>query len=321
MTEFKIIGAGMAGLLAGAILRDQCTAIIESQPSVPNNHNALLRFRSSIVGDAVNIPFEPVTVVKAIASIGNPVADAVSYSLKTNGTARLRSIVGATGVPEQRFIAPPDFISRLAKKVSAPIDFGQSWDGPLPDDFFISTIPMPALMDALDYPHEERPVNFGSVIGFVCTAQLADSDFCATVYIPDKSQLAYRASVTKDQLIVEYAFPKKTYYEAEMAMKPLTDYPLNLKTHLHQILELFGMRSDAIVGKPVLKIQPYSKILPVDENLRKRFILWASENHNVYSFGRFATWRPNLLLDALVNDLRVIQRLASGGTSYDARKS
>src|SRR6478735_6009068 len=119
----KVVGAGMAGLLAGAILRDECSEIVEAQKSLPHNHTALLRFRSSIVGDAVNIPFTEVQVMKAVQSFSNPVADAISYSVKTNGSARLRSITGAEGKIEKRYIAPDDFVERLKGKVTAPISF------------------------------------------------------------------------------------------------------------------------------------------------------------------------------------------------------
>ena len=43
-------------------------------------------------------------------------------------------------------------------------------------------------------------------------------------------------------------------------------------------------------------------------------MLWASEKFGIYSFGRFATWRPGLLLDDLIHDLTVIRRLANEGT-------
>lgn len=319
MTKFTVIGAGLSGLLAAAVLRDDCIEVIEAQDTLPNNHAALLRFRSSVVGDTLNIPFKPVQVVKAVSSIGNPVADAISYSLKTNGTARLRSIITAQGAMEQRFIAPKDYVSLLERKVTAPIKFGQSWDGMSGVDTpVISTLPMPALMKLLGYQHEQE---FKSIEGWVCNARLRNTDLCATVYIPARGELAYRASITGDQLIVEYAFPGLSEGNAKDHMRSLTDYPKNAHDHLHWVLSLFGMTSGAVIGKPEFKRQRYAKILPIDDNTRKRFMLWATEHHNIYSFGRFATWRPGLLQDDLINDLRVIQKLANGGTSYDARRS
>ena len=58
-----IIGAGQAGLLAARSLALHNPTIIEQQDELPNNHSALLRFRSSIVGDSVGIPFQKVRVL------------------------------------------------------------------------------------------------------------------------------------------------------------------------------------------------------------------------------------------------------------------
>ncbi len=317
MNHFSVVGAGMAGLLAAAVLREECSSVIEAQDSLPNNHSALLRFRSSVVGDTLNIPFRPVQVIKAVHSIGNPVADAVSYSIKTNGTATLRSLITAKGEQETRYIAPEDFIARLRSKVVAPIKFGAKWAPSNDSAPTISTLPMPVLMALLDYKHA---IGFVSVPGYVTTARLRDVNLCATVYIPNANELAYRASITGDRLIVEYAFPGKTDEQAAKAMRHLAEYPKNKQDHLHWVLGLFGMGADRIVGVPEVKAQRYAKMLPVDDDARKRFMLWATEHHNIYSFGRFATWRPALLMDDLINDLRVIQRLARGETSYDARK-
>lgn len=52
----------------------------------------------------------------------------------------------------------------------------------------------------------------------------------------------------------------------------------------------------------------YAKALPIDDDVRREFISWATDNFNVFSLGRFATWRPALLLDDLVNDIRLIDR-------------
>jgi hypothetical protein len=42
-------------------------------------------------------------------------------------------------------------------------------------------------------------------------------------------------------------------------------------------------------------------------------MFWASHNFNVYSLGRFATWRAGLLLDDLVNDIIQIENWISAG--------
>jgi hypothetical protein len=34
---------------------------------------------------------------------------------------------------------------------------------------------------------------------------------------------------------------------------------------------------------------------------------WATDNYNIFSLGRFATWRPGLQMDDLVQDVRKIE--------------
>lgn len=333
---FVIIGAGMAGLFAAAALREDAECILEAQPSLPDNHQALLRFRTDEVGRMLNISFKSVSVLKTVDSIGNPAADAISYSVKTLGEARLRSIISANGVWEDRFVAPSDFVERLRAKVSCDIDFNTPWAGgpfqarrpgrgcmyaPI-----ISTIPMPALMRALkysDFPNDHG--TFRSVTGYVIQAELKDTDVYATVYIPARSidgdpVYCYRASITGSRLIVEYAFPGDSAATAEEKMRPIVAYPFEQKKHLDNVLSLFGLDDTFIKGKPTSRPQRFMKLLPIPEEERKRFIMWASERHGVYSFGRFATWRPGLLMDHLPHDLQVIQSLADGAPAYEARK-
>ena len=321
--SFNIIGAGAAGLLAGAMLRDECATITEAAPSLPHNHSALLRFRSSIVGDALGIPFRRVSVIKAVAGayLSNPICDALAYSVKTTGWATARSILSARGEIEERYIAPPDFIERMARKVTAVMLFNSPWDfgqerasHHLP---LISTIPMPALAAALRY---EGLPEFPAVHGITLRATLRDVDAHATLYFPHDNVPFYRASITGDRLILEYAMPGHSPAVVDYAIEKISAGSRDIYEDIRLAFAAFGL--DAIhqeYDNVELKAQRYMKILPIENDARERFILWASENHNVYSLGRFATWRPGLLLDDIVNDVRVIQRIAAG-TSYAKRK-
>lgn len=316
MSKFIVIGAGMAGLLAAAMLRDECQQVVEAQPTLPNNHSALLRFRSSIVGDTLNIPFDRVKVMKAVVSAyGNPVGDALAYSRKTNGTATLRSSISAAGEIEDRYIAPDDLVNRMFQKVTCPVLMDNTFamvDGAGP---VISTVPMGALMKMLDY--NPKP-EFRSVPGFNINIGLRDVDVCATLYFPNPALPYYRASITRSRLTVEYAFPGSEA-TLEQLMFPIEGHPKVMKDHLADILLKFGLNEAHMVGKPVATAQRYAKILPIDDTERKRFIMWATDKHGIYSLGRFATWRPGLLLDDVVNDLRVIQNIARNG-SYEHRR-
>lgn len=304
--KFTVIGAGMAGLLAAAILRDKCERVVEAQEGLPNNHHAVLRFRSSIVADTVNIPFKRVSVMKASAPWKNPVADAMAYSRKTNGSYTLRSSTTANGEIVERYVAPPDFISQLYASVKDVVEFGASasfasnFEGPI-----ISTIPMPALMKALAYPHE---LDFKSRQGVTVVAKVEDADAYFSLYVPDPLSPFSRISMTGDKLMIE-CHDDETLLGAGGAA-----------TTVHAATTLLGFTERQSISEIQSQRSRYAKILPIDEHERKKFIIWATETHGVYSVGRFATWRPGLLLDDVVQDVRVVQRLRSHQHAYEHKK-
>jgi len=293
----------MAGLLAAAMLREEATAVLEAQAGIPHNHTALLRFRSSVVGDALNIPFRRVEVLKAIAPWRNPVADIIAYSAKTNGHAAMRSIVSANGGrTEARYIAPTDLVEQMARKVMCPIRMGVRWAPGGAKEPTISTIPMHHLMQALGW---KRRATFDHIAGWNILADLHGTDAYCTLYVPSDETAFSRVSITGNRLIAE------CYGQHE---KPD-------RTELEKALALVGLDMDWVQWSDIVP-QKYAKLLPIDEGERRRFITWASREFNVYSLGRFATWRPHLLLDDVVNDIRVIQRLAKASTAeiYDHLK-
>lgn len=304
----------MAGLLAGAILRNQCKLVLEAQPNLPNNHSAVLRFRSSIVGDTIGVPFKKVTAVKAVAGWMNPVADMLAYSRKTNGTYTLRSIATASGEVVERYIAPPDLVARMRCAVMAPVRYGHAFhrnlDGPS-----ISTMPMPALMDILEW-EEERP-NFEWVAGININVQIAKLDAYFSLYVPDPAVPFSRISATGPMMTIEFLFP---WADPAGVADLLEENKSYYKELIPSALHLLGIGDNDILFDPEIRVAKYAKILPVPDHYRKRFMLWATEKHNVYSLGRFATWRPGLLLDDLVNDIRVIQKMVATNSTYDQRR-
>lgn len=199
-----IAGAGLAGLLAGNMLSlAHKPKIYETQPALPNNHSAVLRFRTGAVGDVVGIPFKKVTVIKAVLPWRNPVADALSYSFKNGGIRRSdRSIIRGDEIAE-RFIAPSDLIQRLASRLP-DINFDQSaWRNMPVGVPIISTIPMPALMETLGYPAHKRP-KFGFRSGINLKAQIADCDAYVSLAVPDPTFPFTRLSITGSELIAEF---------------------------------------------------------------------------------------------------------------------
>jgi len=121
--EVTIYGAGLAGLLAGCVFQN--AKIIEAAPRHNISHKALLRFRSSAVGDAVGIPFRKVRVHKGIwfeSRFQQPsIMLANMYSRKVIGKLADRSIWNLD--PVDRFIAPEDFIEQLVDRCESRIQW------------------------------------------------------------------------------------------------------------------------------------------------------------------------------------------------------
>lgn len=307
MTKVAVFGAGMAGLLAANMLRDRLHFVYESQQTLPNNHSAVLRFKTSIISDTLNIPFRQVKMMKAVLPWKNPIADALAYSRKTNGVASLRSSIGANGEVYDRYISPDNLIELMAQPLlreeqiglNSPIEFGDISEFQKAGEKIISTLPMPKLMAILEYPHRDR-VQFRSVPGWNVIAELDKVDAYLSMYLPNPSLLGSRISITGRQLVVECHEPV-VGYETDVVI---------------QAMECLGLPAN-MASLPIVKPQLYSKILPIDNDERKRFIIWASDTFGIYSFGRYATWRPGLLLDDLVQDFRIIMRLIDGASRYD----
>jgi hypothetical protein len=313
-----IIGAGMAGLLAANMLRhpDDVT-VVEAAPDIPNNHSAVLRFRTPIVGDMLGIDFRKVRVMKAVQMWGNPVSAALAYSYKCNGFAELRSIASVDGQMVDRYIAPPNLISLMARNINIVtnrhVDNNALQDWKTAGIAVISTVPMGAAMSILRWPRDPPEFHYQHGVNVVC--QLRQVDAYASVYVPDPAYLGSRISLTGDEMIIECPGADEDY------LKDLEIIKSSVEAIAVEALTMLGLPASCLVSFAV-KPQRYAKITAIDENIRKSFIMWASSNYNFYSLGRFATWRPGLLLDDVVHDVRVIQRIIKGDTTprYEAIK-
>lgn len=311
-----IIGAGMAGLLAANILRRQEPVVFEAQQTLPDNHGALLRFRSDVVSRATGIPFRKVLVHKAIRPYGGKVnhqatlRDHNMYSFKVTGKIMERSILNLNA--EERYIAPDNFIAELGKNIN--IQFGMPLnDMPPPADnltnvTMISTIPMPALMELAKW--ELRPAfHYREVWSVTAIVTERDIDVYQTIYFPDPcGERFYRASFTGNKLTIEYCYDATIIPERE------------LTEDIMDVLGCFGLGDlvNPFELDRTVKYHKYGKLMPIDDGLRRAFIVSMSDHYNLYSLGRFATWRQ-LLLDDLVKDVNVINGFITDRSTYARR--
>jgi hypothetical protein len=292
----RIIGAGMAGLLAARMLARHQPTVLERSSSLPHNHSAVLRFSTGKVAEVLGIPFKRVQLVKTVVPWRNPVADAMAYSHKVLGEYRSdRSVL----LPErwqssERYIAPEDLIEQMAEGVE--IEFNQEYHfSPMPDKV-ISTVPMPVLAKAMGY---KKDLGWKWIDGKNLVTRVKDCDAYVSVMVPDPNVPFSRATITGDQLIIE-----------------LTGDVANPEKIIYKACELLGVR-ERIDSYRVID-QSYAKIAPIDEDERRAFIHWASTvTGRAYQLGRFATWRPRLLLDDLVHDVRKIERWITMPSGYE----
>lgn len=308
-----IIGAGLSGLIAANILTRKYrfnVRIIEAQASLPNNHAALLRFRSDAVAVATGIPFRKVRVTKGIYYKGSFTTPNIKlnnlYSNKVSGRYSDRSILNTEA--GERWIAPFDLIARLANgldiQYNSIFSLARDWDGPI-----ISTMPMPALMKVIGWQKysvsaektERVEIEFPTRPIWSYRAQLTPNiDLYQTIYFPDPAVRSYRASITGNELILE-------------SMKEInSELPLTEPS----VLETFGIMSTCM--NPRIKHQPYGKIMPTNEEERRAFILAMTDKHEIYALGRFACWRQ-ILLDDIVQDVDRIATWINERSRYSRR--
>jgi len=168
----------------------------------------------------------------------------------------------------------------------------------------ISTMPMPLMMGMHNYTGPE----FKSlpVWTIKCEFRGITSSVCQTLYQATYNSW-YRATIHGQELTLEFMF------DPSEAMHP--------RLWADSVMPKFGINQDVLgawkLGGAVLNKLNIGKILPIDEAARKRFMLWLTEHHGIYSLGRFATWR-NILLDDIVKDVKRIEAMIERGHTYDS---
>lgn len=293
-----IVGAGLAGLISAHAFPRETIAEIQPEPSAI--HKALLRFRTKDVGELTGIEFKPVTVHKGIYEDGTfhapNIRSANLYATKVLGRLMDRSIWDLE--PVTRFVAPQDFYERLINAVGHRICWDTDWaeaQTQIPEkEPVISTAPLSAMLEAFCIDIGEE---FDKASIHVQRFEVDRCDLYQTVYFPTAKHSLYRASITGNVLICEFA--------------GLPDGNWNLDVHA-----AFG--TDPGQLDPVgTADQKFGKIAPINEGKRRAAIGKLTAEHNIFSIGRFATWR-NILLDDVVHDIAVVKQLINA-SAYDRK--
>lgn len=307
-----ILGAGMSGMLAGHYFRHMNPTIIEKQGSLPNNHKALLRFRSNDVAQLSGIPFKQVSVSKMINYKEQHITEPNLflnnlYSQKTNGSLRSRSLMNLDQC--ERYVAPEDFIQKLSYGLDILFgkDAGDAVGAQMidKDPAMISTMPVHVLADMLDYDlGVELEAKKIWTLSFDLP-EFLDCDVYQTLYYPNPLMPLYRMSITGGKVIAEFCeCPESKWGTIQLITKNI----------LHFLSIDFGI--DLIINDTViptfenleLKEQKYGKLVPCNGNEVREFLGWATHEHNIYSLGRWGTHRQ-LLMDDVVKDLGVISNM------------
>lgn len=290
-----ILGAGLSGLICGA-MNGQATIYERSSPGTVG-HRAVLRFRDEKIGRALGIPFRRVTVRKGVWSGGKEVPP--SPRLANWYSMKVRGVIGDASIwkldPSERYIAPYNLHSILAGICHGRIRWNHEVDlndlramaeeGPV-----ISTLPLPVVTDILGEQVDEAlkfrywPIEVNRFL-------IPDCDVFQTIYFPDLEMPVYRATLTGNLLTIE------------------STGPIDMD-QTEEVTRAFGLRLEWLVPRTQKHKQSFGKIAPVPDGPRKALLLHLTQNWNIYSLGRFATWR-NILLDDVFEDIAAIRRMMS----------
>jgi len=294
--RIAILGGGISGLIAEGCFQGHDIEIFDPKESVgfSDEHKAVMRLRNDKIKDYINCSLEKVTAYKAVYHEGklydrsNIMLNNL-YSLKAYGSLGERSLKDLGRV--ERYLlksAGPlksgrhrrSKILRISDKViHGALSVSAAYD------ICISTIPMPALLSILRIDHN---IHFSHTHIYVARATLSiESAVHQTIYFTAQAlSTPYRVTIEGKNVIAESIMPIEEAYFGRW-------------------LEPFGLSVTDIESFEQFE-QPFGKMKPIDDPVRKKIMKDLTDKHNIYSFGRFATWRP-LRVDQTLDDIEKIK--------------
>jgi hypothetical protein len=298
-----IIGAGLAGSIASGACQSYSPKNFEAkndgQAGIAG-HKAVLRVRNHEVAGYLGCHISEIEVTKEIFIDGQatstPTIKANNlYSLKAYGDIGHRSLNKLGKV--HRFlidgnIRPSNCLygHKLVGVEKGRLFFDVNGVEVVEEyDYCISTIPLPALLKVA-YPDIDLRQFSGKEI-CVADGMLKDGIRCTTnqtIYFPEAKFKTYRATLQMGKIIIEAV--------GEVGM-----------LEMEIILAQFGLKP-CDFGLMTTHRMPQGKMLEVDNDFRKGVILDLSQDFNIFSFGRFAIWKP-IRTDHLVGDIKHIMKM------------
>jgi len=298
--KIVIIGAGISGLIAeGAVLKtfgnDIAVFDTKQKKGLDKGHKAVMRLRTTSIKDYVNCSLEKIKVHKGVWYNGkmhtepNLLLNNI-YSLKVYESLGDRSL-SSLGIVERYLISDirsasinylRDEVIGIGSDRSLMLKSGATYQY----DACISTIPMPVMLKISgmksDVPFGYRPINI-SIVKLDISSTVNQ-----TVYFAGPEP-QYRATIEGDRVIIESISEMK---DMEI-IKSLIPFGLGKARYIKSIEQYE---------------QKIGKIEPIDDGLRRRIMMDLTDKFNIYSFGRFATWR-SLRVDQTVDDIKKIMLL------------
>ena len=325
--DLVIIGAGLAGCIASRAASSRSPLVIEAGQERPalSEHSAVMRFRDPSMAMLLGTTYKKITVQKAIVTQPTSATEKFTsepcikannlYSKKTTGEIGNKSIqdlgfkerycVDASNVKPScdvnwnRTVVNINSRKRITIRVSDKLD--KKGLAPIRFSSIISTMPLPVTLKACGIEVPEGTFEYNPI--HVCKIPLKiKSSVNQTIYIPENTTEIYRASLSSDYLTIESM--------DEFVFKELID-----------TIDYFGLHLDDLDMEDASRsVQRFGKIKRCDEKLRKSLIMRLTDEFDIYSFGRFALWKP-LRVDELNRDIKAILSMIDSKYEINRRRA